>query len=345
VLHLNSHGGRVAEADLMAAKVRARRLVTYVSEECLSACTHIFLAGRERWVSERGKLGFHQPSFPGLDRETAAGVIEQERRDLLSMGLSSDFVSKALDTPNDKMWRPSHKELLAARAISGISDGSRFATSGYSASLSAAEREEALLKLPLFASLKRFEPETFRELMARVADGYSQGDSEEQIVATTRGLIAKSVRRKLPYASDTDVMQAVDLRIGYMEGLKSADPESCVALEDDSKGARLKVDLAKLYPALASKELALNQALIESKMFGTHSIPNDRQVEPYLEKVANRMTTRTGLRLGLLEKAKLEPAEYGPFCEVALAFYREVRRLPIGEATALMRNIYADASK
>ena len=145
VLHLNSFGGRVVEADLIAAMVRKRNLTTYVPEQCQSACTHVFLAGRERWLGEHGIIGFHQPSLPGIDKETAAGIVEKERRYLASMGLPNDFISKALATPRNKMWNPTKSELLAARVISGISDGSRFAVSGAVASVPAAELERTIL--------------------------------------------------------------------------------------------------------------------------------------------------------------------------------------------------------
>jgi hypothetical protein len=130
VVRLNSYGGRIAEADAMADAVRKRQLITYVSEHCESACTHIFLAGPQRWLGQKGKLGFHQPSIAGLDKEAIADVIKEEGRTLRSLGLPSEFVTKALATPSDQMWWPTHEELLAARAISGISDGSRFAASG-----------------------------------------------------------------------------------------------------------------------------------------------------------------------------------------------------------------------
>src|SRR5262249_10361794 len=35
VIHLNSYGGRIAEADLIAAAVQKRGLITYVSQQCL----------------------------------------------------------------------------------------------------------------------------------------------------------------------------------------------------------------------------------------------------------------------------------------------------------------------
>jgi hypothetical protein len=64
VVHLNSPGGRVAEAERIGRLLEARKLSTYVVNDCLSACTHIFLSGRERLISPDGRLGFHQPDAP-----------------------------------------------------------------------------------------------------------------------------------------------------------------------------------------------------------------------------------------------------------------------------------------
>jgi hypothetical protein len=345
VLHLNSFGGRISEADLMAGEVRRRRLITYVSDRCESACTHIFLAGRERWIGERGKIGFHQPNIPGLEAKVAADLVAKERKDLLSMGLPGEFVAKALSTPSDKIWRPTTDELLAARVISGISDGSRFASSGRTASMSAAELEAGFLKVPVLAALKRAEPRVFDDLIARWKDGYSKGIPEEEITASSRTLIADVVRRRLPFAPDEKLTEWVDILVGYMDNLKSTDPESCVALEDESKGARLRSNLSKLFPEISSRELSLKQAIIESDVTGGRSIPTSEQIQPYLDKVYGKLAKRSELRLGLFEKETLDAAEYRPFCELTLAFYQELRRLPKNESGAILRNIYADASK
>jgi hypothetical protein len=345
VLHLNSPGGRVAEADLMAAEVRNRRLITYVSERCESACIHVFLAGHERWISERGKLGFHQPSFSGLGQEDLARLVEQERRDLISMGLPTEFVSKALETPSNEMWRPSHEELIAARVISGVSDRSRFAASGYLASLSTSDLEQVLLKNPLYAALKRAEPKTFEGITAQLMAGYRRGDSEEEIILRARSIISKTAMQRLPHAADANILQSADILIGYMAGLKSVDPESCVALEDPSRGARLKSDLQKQFPAIASKELTLLQTLIESESHASRSLPTDQQVDAYLDKVRSKLESRPGLQLAVLDKDQLMPGDYKPYCEAALAFYEEIRRLPTREASAVLRNIYAEAGR
>jgi hypothetical protein len=153
------------------------------------------------------------------------------------------------------------------------------------------------------------------------------------------------IRQQLPYASDDVLLQSVDLHVAYMDALRSVDPESCAAIEDASRGARLKSDLAKLFPTLADKEPALNQAIIESKASQRPAIPTDVQVEPYLAKVRSRLARRSGLRLELIERPKLAPDEFKPFCEATLAFYQEVRALPTNEAVAVLRNIYADPGR
>jgi hypothetical protein len=62
VVHLESNGGRIAEAKAIANLIRENRLSTYVSTHCESACTYILLAGVQRWASPEAKIGFHAPS-------------------------------------------------------------------------------------------------------------------------------------------------------------------------------------------------------------------------------------------------------------------------------------------
>jgi hypothetical protein len=145
VLHLNSGGGRISEADVMAAEIRKRKLITFVSDECHSACTILFLAGRERWLGEQGKLGFHQPHFPGLRREHVRAIVHQEKRKLLSLGVEYDFAAKALSTPNDSIWIPSNAELLAAGVLTRFVDRQPRTASRQSAAMPPADRLSQLL--------------------------------------------------------------------------------------------------------------------------------------------------------------------------------------------------------
>ena len=345
VLHLNSIGGRIADANLMAAEVRKRGLTTYVAEQCESACTHVFLAGRERWIRQRATIGFHRPYFPGFDEADLAPLIEQERRELLAMGLPAEFAAKAVTTPNTSMWRPTQAELLKAGIISGIVDASRFAASGQFASAATADRlSEGMLKLPLYAALKQIDPQTFERIVKQVADGYAQGATETEIIFGVRTAVSQIVGRYLPYASDAAVLESTDIAIEYMSGLKDADPESCVAMADNSRGARLRSDLTKLFPALSSRELEVNNSILESGTDGTRSVPTQRDIRPHLATLFDRLERRPALQLALINKTKLAPADYKPYCEVELAMLQEVRRMPRAESIEVLRYLFSHAA-
>ena len=64
-IHLNSGGGRVAEARKLRDLIRQRGLVTYATR-CASACTIAYMGGVQRFISQDGKLGFHRGRFPGI---------------------------------------------------------------------------------------------------------------------------------------------------------------------------------------------------------------------------------------------------------------------------------------
>jgi hypothetical protein len=59
VVHLNSIGGRIGEAEKLHRIIKEHQFITYTSNSCVSACTIAFIAGRERWLSSGAKLGFH----------------------------------------------------------------------------------------------------------------------------------------------------------------------------------------------------------------------------------------------------------------------------------------------
>ena len=49
-VRLNSNGGRIAEAQKISDLIKARGLSTYVTHQCASACTIVFLGGKQRYL-------------------------------------------------------------------------------------------------------------------------------------------------------------------------------------------------------------------------------------------------------------------------------------------------------
>ena len=116
---LSSPGGRMLEAQRIAELVRAARLDTRVEDICMSACTGILLAGRERTAPEDARIGFHQPSFPGTTQAEMRGAIDEARSAYLAAGVEPAFVWRAMSTPARSMWFPSHYELESAGVLTG----------------------------------------------------------------------------------------------------------------------------------------------------------------------------------------------------------------------------------
>lgn len=87
--------------------------------ECYSACTTLFLAGRERTLGNNAILGFHAPFpiEPSGDPATAAREYEAELR---QAGIPANFARRVVTTPHDAIWNPTIDELFAAGVITHI---------------------------------------------------------------------------------------------------------------------------------------------------------------------------------------------------------------------------------
>jgi hypothetical protein len=113
---LDSKGGLLEEASLLAKSISQHGLDTYVEGECSSACTFVFLAGRRRCAAEGARVGFHAAAYVrDLSRRTFQDVADHERDLYLGAGLPRKFVDAIVETPNLRVWYPSHQELLEAR--------------------------------------------------------------------------------------------------------------------------------------------------------------------------------------------------------------------------------------
>lgn len=115
-VHLRSWGGDIFEAFRVYDYLRQRNLSTVVDRSCFSACTIIFMSGRERVIGEHGKLGFHAAKV-----YTPAGseiLSQRSNRQIVnwfsSIGVNDEFSKKAWSVPHEKIWIPASKTLFNA---------------------------------------------------------------------------------------------------------------------------------------------------------------------------------------------------------------------------------------
>jgi hypothetical protein len=119
-VHLSSAGGRLVEADRIAALIKARGLDTYVADKCASACTNIFLSGRNRLIAPDARIGFHQHDFPGWTAAERDRSAVTEEAKLKQLGASAAFAKRVTATPPQDMWYPPVAELLSEKIVTRV---------------------------------------------------------------------------------------------------------------------------------------------------------------------------------------------------------------------------------
>lgn len=146
-VRLSSPGGRVVEARELSRLIAERRLTTVAVGNCASACTVLFMAGRDRLLAQESTLGFHRYHSPDPEQEEAEANMAIDRRYFRSRGIPAWFIERAFATPNSGMWRPSLDEMKVANVVTGelTPDGRRIAfthPAGSGSLPDAAERRE-----------------------------------------------------------------------------------------------------------------------------------------------------------------------------------------------------------
>ena len=225
VVHLDSLGGRVGVALGIADIIAAHQFDTYVEHVCASACTLAFLAGRQRWISERGRLGFHSSTVAGtVNRLAEAGFRQRYEQ----YGLPADFVDHIFQTPPSKLWFPTRDELTSAHVVTGVAADGTFAVSGFGPQPNLRETEQQLLKQPIYAALQRTDPD-WSTLMARWDWTVSNGEPITGFAAELRTHIARNTRRLMPVAPDGALRQFASIMLSETATIQQANPEACWA--------------------------------------------------------------------------------------------------------------------
>lgn len=340
VIHLNSIGGRIAEARKLRDLIASRKLITYSSQGCLSACVTAFLGGVVRVLYKDARLGFHQFSFPGISAREVEAEIETEKRAMVAAGIDHAFVEKAFASPPDDMWKPSPYELLQARAIHYTSDGLEFAMSEVTAWTDPRKLESALLEVPLYQTLKTYDPQAFSQLVLQIQQSVRAGDSKAELISRARARLSGVVERHLPYAADDVVVDFTKVIIQEMQYLQQINPELCYAFlfSDRIPG----MDVAQyLTEELRHADLAVMSRVIETAARNPQSIPIESQIARSRDLALDRLMQRYGADAAILAKLDDPHVDKSKVCTISAALYQEVLKLPKKESAKLLRFLFA----
>ena len=337
VVHLNSTGGRVGEGYQIYRLIRDRKLTTYTASHCVSACTIAFLGGAQRLLSTRAQLGFHSISFGGVDQKYIPEINAELRRTLVLHGAPPWFVDKALSTRAKSMWYPTKSELLSAKIVTGVVDPDQFGLSGISNWRDQAALEKGLRAIPLYALVRDHDPDTFKELSDRFAEGVKLGKSTPEIAREMQEVFALEVVPKYTQIAPDDVLRRYwETQVAEIEYLRNNDPASCVPFLFPQLRPN-SFNVSKLLPeALMKEDVAALTELVKEAVKNPQ-VGATIDFEDEVAAVFERISTKSPRAQELLSEPLKYVQEAAALCSAYVVFYRELFVLPEAKSAAMIR--------
>ena len=200
----------------------------------------------------------------------------------------------------------------------------------------------AVASLPAVVALQRNDPAAFERFKKRYADS-ALNAREDETLSLARAALRKSVKHLLAISSGDVLLEITETSLAYMQGLQASNPESCVALSDESKGAKLTSNLAKELPVQFVRDMSVLERIASTNPHTAVAPMTADQARPHLETVFNALRAQS-VKTELLGRAKLEPADFAPYCALVIAFYQAVLDLPRDDKVNLLRYLYAAAA-
>lgn len=334
VVHLNSVGGRVGEAQKLCKIIKDNHLTTYVSSSCSSACTIAFSAGHQRVVLDSAVLGFHRGSFAGED------PVEdnQELRDIyIAAGFSPSFISRVMSTPSAEIWRPTAQELIEAKVVTRVSDGSDFALSGLPTNVTRDYFSDLLTKDRVVGSLYQAIQERFPKAYSEIVDGYYKGfvngDPLTEIEARIHDQIADLIVSLRSYAADDVLVDAGNLVADRLLALQKRDVESCFRYAFGGV-----IDYDAVPSDLRRQEFGIKERIVRSASDHADLKPAEQAVWTDLRA---RMIARgaTADDIDLILKTSIPDAQKARYCKTTIIMFREAAAMPPRQAAGVLRSL------
>ncbi len=208
--------------------------------------------------------------------------------------------------------------------------------------VSAPDLPPAVASLPAVVALQRNDPAAFDRFKKRFIDSAANARDDE-MMTLARNALRKSVKHLLAISPGDVLLDITETSLAYLQGLQASNPESCVWLSDDNKGARLTSNLAKEMQAPFMREMSVLERIASTNPHMMIAPMTDEEARPYFEKVLNALR-RQNVKTELQARERLDPSEFAPYCALVIAFYQAVLDLPRDDKINVLRNLYAKAA-
>ncbi len=340
LVHLNSPGGRISEAQRMGEIVKVHGLSTYVSNDCLSACTIVFLNGRDRLINAHSRVGFHQPYFPGMTEESKREAVALEQRRLEQLGVSPIFARKANTYSPQEMWAPDADELLSAHVATRVVAASDYGISGLGLEASSdVQLQKFLTDIPIYQAIQIADPVTFNDIVVRFIAGVRRGVRLAELTDQISPLIEGVFKSSLPFAPEDQLIAYTNLSIRKLTTLFDGDPAKCYFYQNSDKSSPAEFEAANgLLRDFSKEEQMLKASIIGSRL--NVSMPTDQEADTLLLRLLSKLKLDHRLDVSLLNAKEVKPQRYAAYCLTTIAMWKVVMDFPRKDREILLRFLY-----
>lgn len=333
---LSSPGGRLREASEIARMVRARRLDTYVDTRCESACTFVFLAGKDRAATPNARIGFHRPSFAGLapmgfDPATR-GMLDTYR----SAGIPKSFLDRVAATEPARMWYPAQHELEAAGVINRISLGGETSAIGFLAVGSKQELDAALREVPMMVALERHFPGTIDAAVKAAWMERTQGGIDSAVSNAARAVVGERYPKILAAADDDSLDRFAGIMLDQMKAASAISVEACRLLLAG------QLNVAQVLPAdLMRREQDWALGVLKADSLATRPPVDPQEFRVTMDSTTSTLPQEVLDVVGAPEKFQDQPERQ---CKSMVALYDRIMELPADDRHLLLRGMFQAGS-
>lgn len=247
-LYLASPGGLTIEARLISALVRKRKLNTYAETYCASACTQIFVAGRERVIGKDAQLGFHQAVAvdsrgrtgrvnKATERElTPTLVTDVNGNDTLRLayemaGIDKDFIGKVVTRDHADMWYPTVAELTDAKVITRLAEAPEYPLPEGSISKDALRAQ--LVSRPIWSKGEALFRDKFELAFMDTWRLANSGTALEIAISSGRGELVLAMMTRFAQSEDSLIDRHLSLYAAEARRQATKGYPSCTSRLDD----------------------------------------------------------------------------------------------------------------
>lgn len=315
---LDSPGGRIYEGRKLSKLIHTYGLNTYSFKGCYSICTTVFIAGKNRYLGLGANLAFHQYSTGYKNIDAIVDIKKEQETDLMlfqQQGVKKGFLDKLFNTPHDDLWYPPVEEMLHAGVIHGILNPSDISPTQYE--FSSSDFDEAFINIPVFKTIKKYEPDSYQEIMAAMDSQIKKGASMIELQQIGANYIKVIAGKTMPHSSDEALIEFARVLIDHLKKLEEKDPILCMKSLYPKQYGQLEFSIYLSDEDMQPMMDVLSNIIIDAYEKHNPAV-NRKAAETLMEKLVLSM----GENVAYLEPRGLQnTADYKRACDAVIKLY------------------------